>query len=138
VCDHVHASVHVLLIADVFFFQAEDGIRDFHVTGVQTCALPIYALLPTMGGQTALNCALDLERMGVLQKYGVEMIGARADAIDKAETRQRFREAMDKIGLESARSGLAHSVDEAFAVLDRTGLPAIIRPSFTLGGTGGG
>ena len=96
------------------------------------------ALLPTMGGQTALNCALDLERMGVLAEYGVQMIGANADAIDKAEDRQRFREAMDKIGLESARSGVAHSVEEAFAVLERTGLPSIIRPSFTLGGTGGG
>ena len=96
------------------------------------------ALLPTMGGQTALNCALDLERMGVLAEYGVQMIGANADAIDKAEDRQRFREAMDRIGLESARSGVAHTVEEAFAVLERTGLPAIIRPSFTLGGTGGG
>jgi carbamoyl-phosphate synthase large subunit len=96
------------------------------------------ALLPTMGGQTALNCALKLEEMGVLAEYGVEMIGAKADAIDKAENRQRFREAMDKIGLESARSGVANTVDEAFAVLERTGLPAIIRPSFTLGGTGGG
>ncbi|MEO7551757.1 MAG: carbamoyl-phosphate synthase large subunit [Croceibacterium sp.] len=97
-----------------------------------------WALLPTMGGQTALNCALDLFNDGTLEKYGVTMIGADADAIDKAEDRQRFREAMDRIGLESARSGVAHSVDEAFAVLERTGLPAIIRPSFTLGGTGGG
>ncbi|MFC3099384.1 carbamoyl-phosphate synthase large subunit [Altererythrobacter lauratis] len=96
------------------------------------------ALLPTMGGQTALNCALKLDEMGVLAKYGVEMIGAKADAIDKAENRQRFREAMDKIGLESARSGVANTVEEAFAILERTGLPAIIRPSFTLGGTGGG
>ncbi|APE28665.1 carbamoyl-phosphate synthase large subunit [Aurantiacibacter gangjinensis] len=96
------------------------------------------ALLPTMGGQTALNCALKLEEMGVLAEHGVEMIGAKADAIDKAENRQRFRAAMDKIGLESARSGVAHNLDEAFAVLERTGLPAIIRPSFTLGGTGGG
>ena len=96
------------------------------------------ALLPTMGGQTALNCALKLDEMGVLEKFGVQMIGANADAIDKAEDRQRFREAMDKIGLESARSGVAHNVDEAFAVLERTGLPSIIRPSFTLGGTGGG
>ncbi|UIP05856.1 carbamoyl-phosphate synthase large subunit [Erythrobacter sp. SDW2] len=96
------------------------------------------ALLPTMGGQTALNCALKLDEMGVLAEYGVEMIGAKADAIDKAENRQRFREAMDKIGLESARSGVAHTVDEAFAVLESTGLPSIIRPSFTLGGTGGG
>ncbi|GGB98670.1 carbamoyl-phosphate synthase (glutamine-hydrolyzing) [Novosphingobium endophyticum] len=96
------------------------------------------AVLPTMGGQTALNCALDLFNDGTLEKYGVTMIGANADAIDKAEDRQRFREAMDKIGLESARSGVAHSLDDAYAVLERTGLPAIIRPSFTLGGTGGG
>jgi carbamoyl-phosphate synthase large subunit len=96
------------------------------------------ALLPTMGGQTALNCALALFNDGTLDKFGVQMIGADADAIDKAENRQRFREAMDKIGLESARSGLAHTVDEAYAVLERTGLPSIIRPSFTLGGTGGG
>ncbi|GAA5050367.1 carbamoyl-phosphate synthase large subunit [Erythrobacter westpacificensis] len=96
------------------------------------------AVLPTMGGQTALNCALKLEEMGVLKEHGVEMIGAKADAIDKAENRQRFREAMDKIGLESARSGVAHTMAEAYEVLERTGLPSIIRPSFTLGGTGGG
>ncbi|MED5205157.1 MAG: carbamoyl-phosphate synthase large subunit, partial [Pseudomonadota bacterium] len=96
------------------------------------------AVLPTMGGQTALNCALDLANQGVLDKFGVQMIGANADAIDKAENRQRFREAMDKIGLESALSGVANTVDEAYAVLERTGLPSIIRPSFTLGGTGGG
>ncbi|WP_095011020.1 carbamoyl-phosphate synthase large subunit [Tsuneonella mangrovi] len=96
------------------------------------------AVLPTMGGQTALNCALALASNGTLEKYGVQMIGADADAIDKAENRQRFREAMDKIGLESARSGVANTVEEAYAVLERTGLPAIIRPSFTLGGTGGG
>ncbi|HEY7807243.1 MAG TPA: carbamoyl-phosphate synthase large subunit [Croceibacterium sp.] len=96
------------------------------------------ALLPTMGGQTALNTALALYNDGTLEKFGVQMIGADADAIDKAENRQRFREAMDKIGLESARSGMAHTVDEAFAILEHTGLPAIIRPSFTLGGTGGG
>ncbi|MEE4209076.1 MAG: carbamoyl phosphate synthase large subunit, partial [Parvularcula sp.] len=96
------------------------------------------AVLPTMGGQTALNCALKLDEMGVLEKYGVEMIGARADAIDKAENRQRFREAMDRIGLESARSGIANTVEQAYDVLERTGLPAIIRPSFTLGGSGGG
>lgn len=96
------------------------------------------AVLPTMGGQTALNCALALFNDGTLDKFGVKMIGANADAIDKAEDRQRFREAMDKIGLESARSGVAHTLDEAVAVLERTGLPAIIRPSFTLGGTGGG
>ena len=96
------------------------------------------AVLPTMGGQTALNCALALFNDGTLEKFGVRMIGADADAIDKAEDRQRFREAMDKIGLESARSGVAHTLEEAFAVLERTGLPSIIRPSFTLGGTGGG
>ncbi|MBS3930698.1 MAG: carbamoyl-phosphate synthase large subunit [Sphingomonadales bacterium] len=96
------------------------------------------AVLPTMGGQTALNTALALFNDGTLEKFGVKMIGADADAIDKAEDRMRFREAMTKIGLESARSGIAHNVDEAFAVLERTGLPSIIRPSFTLGGTGGG
>ncbi|MBV7259917.1 carbamoyl-phosphate synthase large subunit [Erythrobacter crassostreae] len=96
------------------------------------------ALLPTMGGQTALNCALALDADGTLEKYGVEMIGAKADAIDKAENRQRFRLAMDSIGLESARSGVANTLEEARALIDHTGLPAIIRPSFTLGGTGGG
>ncbi len=96
------------------------------------------AVLPTMGGQTALNCALSLQKMGVLEKYGVTMIGADAEAIDKAEDRQKFRDAMDRIGLESARSGIAHNVEQAFEVLERTKLPAIIRPSFTLGGTGGG
>jgi len=96
------------------------------------------ALLPTMGGQTALNCALALDADGTLEAYGVEMIGAKADAIDKAENRQRFRKAMDSIGLESARSGVANTLEEARALIDHTGLPAIIRPSFTLGGTGGG
>jgi carbamoyl-phosphate synthase large subunit len=96
------------------------------------------ALLPTMGGQTALNCALALDADGTLEKYGVEMIGAKADAIDKAENRQRFRDAMDAIGLESARSGVATTLEEARVILERTGLPSIIRPSFTLGGTGGG
>src|SRR3546814_1891715 len=96
------------------------------------------AVLPTMGGQTALNTALALFNDGTLTKYGVEMIGADAEAIDKAEDRQKFRDAMDRIGLESARSGVAHTLDEALAVLERTGLPSIIRPSFTLGGTGGG
>ncbi len=96
------------------------------------------ALLPTMGGQTALNTALALFNDGTLAKYGVEMIGADAEAIDKAEDRIKFRDAMTKIGLESARSGIAHSMDEALEVLERTGLPAIIRPSFTMGGTGGG
>ncbi|MBS0503056.1 MAG: carbamoyl-phosphate synthase large subunit [Proteobacteria bacterium] len=96
------------------------------------------AILPTMGGQTALNTALALYGDGTLEKFGVTMIGADADAIDKAEDRRRFREAMDKIGLESARSAIAHTVEEALAGLETTGLPAIIRPSFTLGGTGGG
>jgi carbamoyl-phosphate synthase large subunit len=96
------------------------------------------AVLPTMGGQTALNTALALFNDGTLEKYGVEMIGADAEAIDKAEDRMKFREAMTKIGLESARSGIAHSLSEALHVLERTGLPSIIRPSFTMGGTGGG
>ncbi len=96
------------------------------------------AVLPTMGGQTALNTALALFNDGTLERLGVQMIGADAEAIDKAEDRMKFRNAMDKIGLESARSGIAHTVEEAFAVLERTGLPSIIRPSFTLGGTGGG
>src|SRR5579859_1648521 len=96
------------------------------------------AVLPTMGGQTALNTALALFNDGTLEKYGVKMIGADAEAIDKAEDRQKFRAAMDKIGLESARSGVAHSIEEALAALEHVGLPAIIRPSFTLGGTGGG
>ncbi|CUB07893.1 carbamoyl-phosphate synthase large subunit [Tepidiphilus thermophilus] len=96
------------------------------------------ALLPTMGGQTALNCALELARSGVLARYGVELIGAREEAIDKAEDRQKFKEAMTRIGLESARSGIAHTLEEAMAVQARIGFPVIIRPSFTLGGTGGG
>ncbi|MGB1547462.1 MAG: carbamoyl-phosphate synthase large subunit [Alphaproteobacteria bacterium] len=96
------------------------------------------ALLPTMGGQTGLNTALSLARDGVLEKFGVEMIGASRDAIDKAEDRERFREAMQGIGLECPRSGLAHSMEDAWAALEEIGLPAIIRPSFTLGGTGGG
>jgi len=96
------------------------------------------AVLPTMGGQTALNTALALFNDGTLEKYGVEMIGADAEAIDKAEDRMKFREAMTKIGLESARSGIAHTYEEALEILERTGLPAVIRPSFTMGGTGGG
>src|SRR5678815_2362242 len=96
------------------------------------------ALLPTMGGQTALNTALALEASGVLKKYGVEMIGAKADVIDKAEDRQKFRDAMDAIGLESPKSKAAHTMDEALEGLEFVGLPAIIRPSFTLAGTGGG
>jgi carbamoyl-phosphate synthase large subunit len=96
------------------------------------------AVLPTMGGQTALNCALDLARNGVLRKYGVEMIGASKEAIDKAEDREQFKLAMSKIGLASPRSMLAHSMEEALQVQASIGFPAILRPSFTLGGTGGG
>ncbi|QQX83216.1 carbamoyl-phosphate synthase large subunit [Cupriavidus necator] len=103
------------------------------------------AILPTMGGQTALNCALDLHRHGVLEKYKVELIGASPEAIDKAEDRQKFKDAMTKIGLGSAKSGIAHSMDEAMAVQSRIaqetgsgGYPIVIRPSFTLGGSGGG
>ena len=103
------------------------------------------AVLPTMGGQTALNCALDLHKNGVLAKYGVEMIGANEQAIEKAEDRLKFKDAMTGIGLASAKSGIAHSLDEALAVQKRiaveiggTGFPMVIRPSFTLGGTGGG
>ncbi|MCX7257683.1 MAG: carbamoyl-phosphate synthase large subunit, partial [Polaromonas sp.] len=103
------------------------------------------AVLPTMGGQTALNCALDLHKHGVLAKYGVEMIGANEHAIEKAEDRTKFKDAMTSIGLDSAKSGIAHSMEEALAVQKRiqaeiggTGFPMVIRPSFTLGGTGGG
>ena len=96
------------------------------------------AVLPTMGGQTALNCALDLERHGVLKKYGVELIGANAHAIDLAEDRLKFRDAMTEIGLDSAKSGVAHSIEEARAIQTTVGFPTVIRPSFTLGGTGGG
>ncbi|MGL4268481.1 MAG: carbamoyl-phosphate synthase large subunit, partial [Plesiomonas sp.] len=96
------------------------------------------AVLPTMGGQTALNCALDLERHGVLAEFGVEMIGATADAIDKAEDRRRFDQAMKKIGLDTARCGIAHTMEEAYGVQEQVGFPCIIRPSFTMGGTGGG
>ena len=96
------------------------------------------AILPTLGGQTALNCALDLWRHGVLDKYRVELIGATPEAIDKAEDRLKFKDAMTKIGLGSARSGIAHSMEEAWAVQKRVGFPTVIRPSFTLGGTGGG
>ncbi|MEQ8328572.1 MAG: carbamoyl-phosphate synthase large subunit, partial [Parvibaculum sp.] len=96
------------------------------------------ALLPTMGGQTALNTALALADMGVLEKFGVEMIGAKREAIEMAEDRQLFRDAMDRIGLESPRSRLVHNMEEAMEALEATGLPAIIRPSYTMGGTGGG
>jgi carbamoyl-phosphate synthase large subunit len=96
------------------------------------------ALLPTMGGQTALNCALDLAREGVLEKFGVQMIGASREAIDKAEDREKFKKAMTRIGLNSARSALAHSMEEALQVQAGLGFPVVIRPSFTLGGSGGG
>ena len=96
------------------------------------------AILPTMGGQTALNCALDLWRNGVLDKYKCELIGATPEAIDKAEDRSKFKDAMTKIGLGSARSGIAHSIEEAWTVQKEVGFPTIIRPSFTMGGSGGG
>src|SRR5687768_9305419 len=96
------------------------------------------ALLPTMGGQTALNCALDLARMGVLEKYSVELIGASREAIDKAEDREKFKHAMQKIGLEMPFSILAHDMDDAKQAMGQIGFPIILRPSFTLGGSGGG
>ncbi|MEM8514507.1 carbamoyl-phosphate synthase large subunit [Massilia sp. MP_M2] len=96
------------------------------------------AILPTMGGQTALNCALDLHRHGVLEKYNVELIGATPEAIDKAEDRLKFKNAMTKIGLGSARSGVAHTMEESWVVQREMGFPTIIRPSFTMGGSGGG
>ena len=96
------------------------------------------AILPTMGGQTALNCAMDLVHHGVLRRWGVELIGATPEAIDKAEDRERFKKLMTEIGLESARSGAAHTLEEALAIQKTVGFPAVIRPSFTLGGTGGG
>ncbi|MDX1474523.1 MAG: carbamoyl phosphate synthase large subunit, partial [Reinekea sp.] len=96
------------------------------------------AVLPTMGGQTALNCALDLEKHGVLEQFGVEMIGANADTIDKAEDRDRFDKAMKAIGLATPKSGIAHNMEDAWKIADELGFPTIIRPSFTMGGTGGG
>ncbi len=96
------------------------------------------AILPTMGGQTALNCALDLAKHGVLEKYGVEMIGASREAIDMAEDREKFKQAMTRIGLSSARSAIAHSMEEALQVQQVMGFPTVIRPSFTMGGSGGG
>src|SRR5439155_26663647 len=96
------------------------------------------ALLPTMGGQTALNTAMQLARSGALARHSVELIGARADVIERAEDRLQFRDAMAAIGIESPKSAIAHSMGEARAVLATVGLPAVIRPSFTLGGTGGG
>jgi len=95
-------------------------------------------LLPTMGGQTALNCALDLDREGVLEKYNVEMIGAKKEAIDMAEDRQKFKVAMEEIGLDMPRAAIAHSMEEAYQVQAQVGFPTIIRPSFTMGGSGGG
>ena len=96
------------------------------------------AILPTVGGQTALNCAIDLAKKGILAKYGVELIGASIEAINKAEDRSLFQKAMEKIGLETPKNAIVHSLEEAMAALDRIGLPAIIRPSFTMGGAGGG
>lgn len=96
------------------------------------------AILPTMGGQTALNCALDLNRHGILEKYNVELIGANCEAIDKAEDRELFDQAMQKIGLETPQHGIAKNMEEAYAALEKVGFPCIIRPSFTMGGTGGG
>lgn len=96
------------------------------------------AILPTMGGQTALNCALDLNRHGVLKKYNVELIGANCEAIDKAEDRELFDQAMQKIGLETPQHGIAHNMEQAYEALEKVGFPCIIRPSFTMGGTGGG
>src|SRR6476619_2053242 len=97
-----------------------------------------FAVLPTMGGQTGLNTALALYKDGTLDRLNIELIGANAEAIEKAEDRQKFRDAMDRIGLESPRSAIIHTVEEAAAALENVGLPAVIRPSFTLGGTGGG
>ncbi|MFT5278229.1 MAG: carbamoyl-phosphate synthase large subunit, partial [Granulosicoccus sp.] len=96
------------------------------------------AVLPTMGGQTALNCALDLNKHGVLKEFNVELIGASADAIDKAEDRERFDKAMKSIGLECPHAEIAHSMEQAYDVSTRIGFPCIIRPSFTMGGSGGG
>ncbi len=96
------------------------------------------ALLPTMGGQTALNCALDLDRHGVLEKHSVEMIGANKEAIDKAEDRELFRQTMLKIGLDMPKAAIAHSLEDALKVQEGVGFPTIIRPSFTMGGSGGG
>ena len=96
------------------------------------------ALLPTMGGQTALNTALDLVREGVLEKFGVELIAAKREAIDMAEDREKFRNAMNEIGLESPRSLIAHTMEQALAAQAELGFPIVIRPSFTMGGTGGG
>ncbi|MEM6505166.1 MAG: carbamoyl phosphate synthase large subunit, partial [Planctomycetota bacterium] len=98
----------------------------------------IDALLPTLGGQTALNCACKVEELGILEKYGVEMIGATREAIYKAEDRELFKQCMDSIGLKSPESKTATTMDEARTILDEVGLPAIVRPAFTLGGTGGG
>src|ERR1700693_4428532 len=96
------------------------------------------ALLPTLGGQTGLNLAMELSRHGVLEKFGVEMIGARADVIDKAEDRQKFKEAVQRIGLEAPKSGVARPLAEAQEIREQIGLPCVLRPSFTMGGSGGG
>jgi carbamoyl-phosphate synthase large subunit len=96
------------------------------------------AILPTVGGQTALNCAIELAKKGVLEKYNVELIGASIEAINKAEDRALFQKAMDKIGLETPKNAIVHNMEEAWEALKKVGLPAIIRPSFTMGGAGGG
>src|SRR5262249_34500186 len=96
------------------------------------------ALLPTLGGQTGLNTAMDLHKHGVLEKFKVEMIGARAEVIDKAEDRQKFKEAMQKIGVDVPKSFMVGTLEEALRIRDEVGLPCVVRPSFTLGGTGGG
>ncbi|HIP63363.1 MAG TPA: carbamoyl phosphate synthase large subunit, partial [Archaeoglobus profundus] len=96
------------------------------------------ALLPTLGGQTALNLAVELDEMGVLDKYGVELIGAKIDAIKRAEDRDLFKKTMQEIGIDVPRSDVAHDVEEALAIADELGYPVIVRPAFTLGGTGGG
>jgi carbamoyl-phosphate synthase large subunit len=126
-------------LADATYIEPiTPGIVEQIIARERQSGHPISALLPTMGGQTALNTAMALAKSGALARHGVELIGAREEAIAKAEDRQLFRQAMDRIGLESPQSRLATSLDEALAALPEIGLPAIIRPSFTLGGTGGG
>jgi carbamoyl-phosphate synthase large subunit len=126
-------------LADATYIEPiTEGMVEKIIAREQAMAQPIGALLPTMGGQTALNTAMALARSGVLERYGVELIGASAEAIAKAEDRQLFRQAMERIGLACPASRLAGSLEDAFEALGEIGLPAIIRPSFTLGGTGGG
>src|SRR4030043_1409953 len=125
-----------------FFFQAEDGIRDVAVTGVQTCALPIWerpdGLLPTLGGQTGLNLAVELADAGILDKYGVKMLGTPLETIKKAEERSLFKQLILDIGEPVPKSATVNSIDEAKELAESIGLPLIVRPSYTLGGTGGG